>query len=120
MGSKQESSLQVLQRQQEELLQDAMERLSAQRNDVQVEQWEQTWPDTSCGFGGLAGQAFTSAPTVVVQHRDTEETVVYHANNFAYHVHSPSDKFNEAMMAKQLPGQKDFSEEFDEVSEANG
>ncbi len=22
--------------------------------------FEQTWPDTSCGFGGVAGQAFTS------------------------------------------------------------
>lgn len=114
MGSRQGSSLQVLREQHQSLLEDALERLSAHPEDVEVRKWEQTWPDTSCGFGGLAGQAFTTAPTVVVQHRETDEAVVYHANNFAYRVHTPSAKFQEAMMARQLPGRVNFSSSLDD------
>jgi hypothetical protein len=35
-------------------------------NDVEVHHFPQTWSDTSTGFGGVAGQAFTQAYTTVV------------------------------------------------------
>ena len=93
----------------EQLLEDALQRLSANREEVVMQAWEQTWPNTSCGFGGIAGQAFTTAPTVVVQHKDTEATVVYHANRFAYRVLSPSASFQTALQQKRLPGKSEVS-----------
>ena len=36
------------------------------RGDIDVYAFPQSWSDTSLGFGGLAGQAFTSAYTTVI------------------------------------------------------
>lgn len=52
--------------------------------DVSVDMFVQTWSDTSLGFGGVAGQAFTSAYTVVVFCDMTNEYAVYHGGRFAY------------------------------------
>jgi len=35
-------------------------------DDIEVHLFRQSWPDTACGWPGIAGQAFTSAYTVVV------------------------------------------------------
>lgn len=52
--------------------------------DVEVYMFVQGWSDTSLGFGGVAGQAFTTAYTVVVFCLDTGEYAVYHGGRFAY------------------------------------
>ena len=57
--------------------------------------FDQLWPDTSCGFGGIAGQAFTERTvyafvpkafdlTKTVQ--DQPEAIIYIGFNFAYKV----------------------------------
>jgi hypothetical protein len=104
MGGKRRSSISVLEERHEILLQDALSRLSADREDVELSEWEQTWPNTSCGFGGISGQALTTAPTVVVQHKETQQVVVYHANRFAYRVDKPSGAFDDAVAHCSLPG----------------
>lgn len=53
-------------------------------NDLSVYLFPQDWSDTSCGFGGWAGQAMCTAYTVVVT--DLEEAVVYVYGRFAYRV----------------------------------
>jgi len=42
----------------------------------------QTWSDTSCGFGGMAGQAITEALTVVFRYGNF--AAVFIAGRFAY------------------------------------
>jgi hypothetical protein len=44
----------------------------------------QTWGDTSLGFGGMAGQAITTAYTVIIGHENTEYLCVYFGGRFAY------------------------------------
>jgi hypothetical protein len=54
--------------------------------DVSIDMFEQTWSDTSLGFGGVAGQAFTSAYTVVLFCAETQHYYVYHGGRHAYTV----------------------------------
>lgn len=74
--------------------------------------WPQVWGDTSCGFGGIAGQAITSAQTLVfeVMGKDYNPSFyVYHAYRYAYHVTNPSLEFKEDMQANSLAGAGEFS-----------
>ena len=59
--------------------------------------FEQLWPDTSCGFGGIAGQAFTSCNVYAFVPKNKENiylvnailpplVIVYIGNRFAYAV----------------------------------
>lgn len=49
--------------------------------------FEQLWPDTSCGFGGIAGQAFTSARTYIfIPVIGNQKCFVYIGSKFAYKV----------------------------------
>lgn len=53
------------------------------RSDVEVFVFPQAWGDTSLGFGGVAGQSFTSAyVTVVVS--DSQHAAVYMGGTLAY------------------------------------
>jgi hypothetical protein len=53
-------------------------------SDLEVYHFLQTWSDTSLGFGGIAGQAFTKAYTTVVVHG--RNACVYFDGRFAYRV----------------------------------
>ena len=44
----------------------------------------QTWSDTSLGFGGVAGQAFTTAYTTIIGCDHTNDFCVYFGSRFAY------------------------------------
>ena len=59
--------------------------------------FEQWWPDTSCGFGGIAGQAFTACNVYAFVPKDHEsipyvnielptDVIVYIGERFAYAV----------------------------------
>lgn len=52
-------------------------------DDLEVYSFPQTWSDTSLGFGGLAGQAFTTAQTTVVVCEELH-AAVYFGRQFAY------------------------------------
>lgn len=61
---------------------------------VSVDMFEQTWGSTALGFGGIGGQAVTSAYTVVVD-GPMGDACVYFGGTLAYHVLKPNAQFRE-------------------------
>lgn len=53
----------------------------------------QTWSSTALGFGGVGGQAFTSAYTIVLESEHGVGFCVYFGGKFAYRVERPNEKF---------------------------
>ena len=53
----------------------------------------QTWGDTSLGFGGIAGQAVTTAYTTILEVDNT--MLVFFGGRFAYSVKRPNQSFHE-------------------------
>ena len=61
--------------------------------DCEVVMFPQTWSSTALGFGGVGGQAITSAYTVVVECVRTGCQAVYFGGRFAYLVKArPTDE----------------------------
>jgi hypothetical protein len=52
--------------------------------EIEVHSFPQTWSSTALGFGGIGGQAFTTAQTVVVI--CGREACVYFGGAFAYKI----------------------------------
>ena len=71
---------------------------------LDVTSFRQTWPDASCGFGGIAAQVLTDAQTVVVSAPDRSVAVVYVRGEFAYIVERPNQAFWDAVRDRQAPG----------------
>ena len=61
-------------------------------HEFEVYSFPQTWSDTSCGFGGVAGQAFTTTQVTVILH--FHNAWVYIGTRLAYIV----DDINHAFM----------------------
>jgi hypothetical protein len=94
----------------ERCIADALERFRSSatgfppcRTDLSLYVHPQVWGDTSCGFGGGAGQAITSATTVVVLDDLNGRAAVYHGR-FAYLVQRVGRAFMEALASHRLPG----------------
>jgi hypothetical protein len=85
----------------EELLDDSTPESTLSLN---VTSFRQTWPDASCGFGGIAAQVLTDAQTVVVSAPDGSLAAVYVRGEFAYVVERPNQAFWDAVRDGQLPG----------------
>lgn len=96
------------------VLEDAMIRL-AQRDTGQptelvefsqlaMHSFRQTWPDASCGFGGIAAQALTDAQTVVAHWDVGDIAAVYIHSEFAYLIAHPNQAFWDAVRERHLPG----------------
>jgi hypothetical protein len=60
--------------------------------EVEVYHFPQTWSSTALGFGGVGGQAFTTAYTTVVIH--VRDAAVYFNGGYAYLIAD----FNEHLM----------------------
>ena len=96
------------------VLEDALTRLGVSRaestpeppdlGEFAVISFRQTWPDGSCGFGGIAAQVLTDAQTVVVSRTDESAAVVYVRGEFAYLVERPNSTFWDGVGARRLPG----------------
>lgn len=54
-----------------------------------VVMFEQTWGSTALGFGGVGGQAITSAYTVVIE-GPRGDACVYFGGRLAYHIKRPN------------------------------
>lgn len=67
--------------------------------------FDQTWPNTACGFAGVAGQAFTNALTVVVE-GPLGYVCVYFGGRLAYHIGKPNSRFFEDLAKRQLLEQR--------------
>ena len=56
-------------------------------DDFEIWIFEQVWGDTSLGFGGIGGQAMTSAPTFAfIPNGVNQNCFVYFGSRFAYAV----------------------------------
>lgn len=53
----------------------------------------QTWGSTALGFGGMGGQAITSAYVCVIESNLTGEHAVYFHGRLAYVIKHPNEKF---------------------------
>jgi hypothetical protein len=53
----------------------------------------QTWSSTALGFGGVGGQAITSAYTVIIESEHSLGFCVYFNGRFAYRIQKPNDHF---------------------------
>jgi hypothetical protein len=62
----------------------------------------QIWGSTSLGFGGIGGQAITSAYTIVIQSDIDHSYCVYFGGQFAYRIERSNEKFREDMLNQQL------------------
>ena len=68
-------------------------------NTEVVAMFPQTWGSTALGFGGIGGQAVTSAYVVVVQ-GPCRDCAVYFGSRFAYRIDNPNRKFWEDVAAR--------------------
>lgn len=67
---------------------------------------KQMWADTSCGFGGMAGQAITNALTIVIE-KNEHEFWVFHGGQLAYKIKNPNKFFFQDIASRQLKGKCD-------------
>ena len=66
--------------------------------------FEQVWGDTTCGFGGIGGQAITTARTYVFVPMDVnEKCYVYIGGRFAYSCEW-SEAFEKDLMNQNVAG----------------
>lgn len=61
--------------------------------NVELRMFPQVWSSTALGFGGIGGQAFTSAYTVVVVDDVYNCCAVFYGEQLAYLIENPSQKF---------------------------
>ena len=66
----------------------------ADYDDGDLYDFDQTWGSTALGFGGMGGQAITTARTYVFIPRGTNNAYVFFGNRFAYSC-PINDKFRE-------------------------
>lgn len=73
-------------------------------DDFELHTFEQTWADTTCGFGGFGGQAITTARTYVfVPVSINERCYVYIGGRFAYSCEW-SEVFKKDLMNQNVAG----------------
>lgn len=73
-------------------------------DDFSVYVFEQTWGSTALGFGGMGGQAMTTANTIVlIPINNHQDCFVYFAGRFAYSV-PYSDVFGNDVMNYSVVG----------------
>ena len=80
------------------------------RTDVEVTVFSQSWSDTSLGFGGVAGQAFTNAYTTVIisEHRIA---AVYIGSQLAY-LCEVTQEFMEDVRNRNMRGQCEVADRY--------
>ena len=117
MGSLELQSIEAFVAMMKSVLDDAMIWLAQTTADQQLEPVEfsqlavysfrQTWPDASCGFGGIAVQVLTDAQTVVAHWEGGSVAAVYIRGEHAYLVDRPNQAFWDAVGEHRLPGAED-------------
>lgn len=78
-------------------------------NQTKVFSFEQTWASTTCGHGGIGGQAVTSAQTYVFNVQ-TGKWYVYQGGQFSYAVENPTDQFYDDLRDWNLVGEIEFED----------
>lgn len=72
------------------------------RDEIEVvAMFPQMWGSTALGFGGVGGQAMTTAYTVILT-IGRGEHLVYFGGRFAYEVTRPNSQFSQDVMSKNM------------------
>lgn len=69
---------------------------------LRIHVFQQRWPNTGCGRGGVVCRAITVADTVVIAGPD--RAAVYINNWLAYRVDLPNAHFEACLAARDMPG----------------
>ena len=69
---------------------------------VEVEVFIQGWGSTALGFGGIGGQAMTSAYTTVVSDNEAGWHSVFFGDRLAYLIYNPNDIFFDDLRKHQM------------------
>jgi len=88
--------------------------------EVNVTMFQQGWSNTACGHGGIAGQAFTSAYTVVVECKHSQACAVYFGPRLAYVVKHPNTEFWEDVGHFQLRGKGEGLGRYSRLADYSG
>jgi len=72
------------------------------RPEFTMDMFEQTWGNTALGFGGIGGQAITSAYTTVVRDMYSGWCGVFFGERLAYKIKDPNQKFNEDVLYRDM------------------
>jgi hypothetical protein len=67
----------------------------------------QVWASTALGFGGLGGQAITTAYTTVLRSSVTDEFCIYFGGRFAYRIVNANERFYEDIKQRRMDPVKD-------------
>lgn len=67
----------------------------------------QTWSSTALGFGGIGGQAITSAYTIVLESEYGEGFCVYFGGRFAYRIQRPTEAFFDDVIHRKIVAVKE-------------
>lgn len=67
----------------------------------EVQLWQQTWGSTALGFGGLGGQATTTAH-VIVAIGPNRDAAVYFGGRFAYLIEKPNATFRDDVFKRTM------------------
>jgi len=62
----------------------------------------QTWGSTALGFGGIGGQAITSAYVCIIESDILGQFAVYFGGRFAYVIERPNEKFWEDRSSQRM------------------
>ena len=62
----------------------------------------QTWPSTALGFGGIGGQAFTSAYVCVIESDLIGHRAVYFGGRLAYVIERPNEEFHKHIADQRM------------------
>jgi hypothetical protein len=62
----------------------------------------QTWGSTALGFGGIGGQAITSAYVCVIESNLVGSYAVYFGGRLAYVIDRPNEKFIEDISKQRM------------------
>ena len=67
----------------------------------------QTWGSTALGFGGIGGQAITSAYVCIIESNLVGQFAVYFGGRLAYVIERPNEKFMEDASLRRMVDAKD-------------
>lgn len=70
--------------------------------ELEAIMFPQTWASTALGFGGVGGQALTTAYTTIIYHIETQVYIVFFDKEVAYTIQYPNEQFFNDMQNRKL------------------
>jgi hypothetical protein len=81
---------------------------------LSLRSWPQTWSDTSLGFGGIAGQAISTAQTILLEDEEKGIAHVYHGGRYAYTCKC-DEGYREHLLGQRFPGKREPKKKLKEI-----